>query len=196
VRAPVYFVRHGQSEWNLRRLTQGQTRHPQLTALGREQAACAAEAIAADLALRVFPGARLVSSDLLRAVETAQIVGKRIGLVPELDARLREQHLGELEGCSYEESLARAELHDWSNPDLPLAGGESAGQVRRRMAAVVAELDLNTPTILISHGDAIRSVLAHLMGRSLATTPWIDVHNGAVAWYDSGDIGWLPQRVP
>ena len=46
---PVYVVRHGQSEWNVRRLTQGQTPHPPLTELGRRQSAAAAALIAADL---------------------------------------------------------------------------------------------------------------------------------------------------
>jgi len=190
VHPPVYLVRHGQSEWNVRRLTQGQTTHPALTALGREQAAGAAEAIAADLARLGLSAARLVTSDLVRAVETAQIVGERIGLVPELDARLREQHLGELEGRSYEDSWARAELHDWSDPELPLAGGESVGQVRRRLAAVLAKLAPGTTTVLVSHGDAIRSAVAHLLGQSLTDAPWVEVSNGSVARYN-GEIGWL-----
>jgi len=156
VHPSVYLVRHGESEWNVRRLTQGQTKHPRLTAFGREQAAVAAEAIAADLARLGLPAARLVTSDLVRAVETAQIVGERIGLVPELDARLREQHLGELEGRSYEDSWARAELHDWSDPELPLAGGESVGQVRRRLAAVLAELAPGTPTVLVQGVGKVR----------------------------------------
>lgn len=186
----VYLVRHGESEWNARRLTQGQTKHPRLTAVGREQAVGAAEAIAADLARLGLPAARLVTSDLVRAVETAQIVGERVGLVPELDARLREQHLGAMEGRSYEDSWARAELHDWSDPELPLAGGESVGQVRRRLAAVLAELVPGAPTVLVSHGDAIRSAVAHLLGQSMTDASWVEVSNGSVARY-TGEIEWL-----
>lgn len=186
----VYLVRHGESEWNVRRLTQGQTTHPALTVIGREQAAVAAEAIAADLARLGLPAARLVTSDLVRAVETAKIVGERIGLVPELDARLREQHLGELEGRSYEDSWARAELHDWSDPELPLAGGESVGQVRRRLAAVLAELAPGTPTVMVSHGDAIRSAVAHFLGQSMTDASWVEVPNGSVVRYTS-EIEWL-----
>lgn len=167
---PVYLVRHGESEWNVLRLTQGQTPHPALTIRGREQAAAAADAIARDLAWRGLSAARLVTSDLVRAAETARIVGDRLGLVPESDARLREQHLGELEGRRYEDSWAHAELHDWSDPELPMAGGESVAQVRRRLAAVLAELDPGAPTVLISHGDAIRSAVAHLLGRSMTGT--------------------------
>jgi len=190
VHPPVYFVRHGQSEWNVLRRTQGQTTHPALTARGREQAAVAADAIAHDLARRGLSAARLVTSDLVRAVETARIVGDRIGLVPELDARLREQHLGELEGRSYEDSWARAELHDWSDPELPMAGGESVEQVRRRLAAVLTELAPRTPAVLVSHGDAIRSAIAHLLGQSMTDAPWVEVSNGSVARY-TGELEWL-----
>ena len=95
MRAPVHLVRHGQSEWNVLRLTQGQTPHPALTELGRKQAAMAAETLALDLAGRPL---RLLTSDLVRAVETARIIGDRLGVEPVPDERLREQHLGSLQG--------------------------------------------------------------------------------------------------
>ena len=193
---PVYLVRHGQSEWNVLRLTQGQTVHPALTALGREQAAAAAEAVAGDLARDVRRAARLLTSDLVRAVETARVVGDRLGLVPEPDPRLREQHLGELEGRGYDETWARAELHDWSDPELPVAGGESVAQVRRRMAAVLAERDTVAPTVLVSHGDAIRAAVAHLLGHPAAGAPWVAVPNGAVARHDADGISWLATTEP
>ncbi|HXH79439.1 histidine phosphatase family protein [Nocardioides sp.] len=193
--APVYLVRHGQSEWNLRRLTQGQTKHPALTGLGREQASRAAEAIATDLARGGLVSARLLTSDLVRATETARIIGSRIGLVPQPDARLREQHLGSLEGRSHEDSWAQAELHDWSDPELPIAGGESVGQVRRRVAAVLAEVDPRVPTVLVSHGDAIRCAIAHLEGRSMTDAPWVEVPNGSVSRF-VGEIRWLDLQPP
>lgn len=189
MRAPVYLVRHGQSQWNVLRLTQGQTTHPPLTPLGREQAASAAEIVVRDLGDRP---ARLLTSDLARAVETARVVGARLGADPVLDARLREQHLGSLEGLPYEDSWARAELHDWTDPERPMSGGESVAAVRRRLGAVLDELDLAVPTVLVSHGDAIRSAVAHLEGRSLTGAPWVDVPNGSVARWD-GELTWLEQ---
>ncbi|WP_297737422.1 histidine phosphatase family protein [Nocardioides sp.] len=188
--APVYLVRHGQSEWNVRGLTQGQTKHPALTELGREQASRAAGVIAADLGRAGLVAARLLTSDLVRATETARIVGTRIGLRPEPDPRLREQHLGSLEGRSHEDSWAQAELHDWSDPELPVAGGESVGQVRRRVAAVLDEVDPGAPTVFVSHGDAIRSAIAHLLGQSATDAPWVPVPNGSVARFD-GNLSWL-----
>jgi broad specificity phosphatase PhoE len=185
-----YLVRHGQSEWNLLELTQGQTVSPPLTALGREQARAAADAIRADLG----PGGRVdvvCTSDLVRARETAEILVDLLGGELRLDVRLREQHLGRLEGRSYAETWAAAAAHDWSDPHLPVAGGESPHQVRARVAEVVDAHDRNGVTVLVSHGDAIRAAVAHLAGHSPATAPWVDVPNGAVAKLTDGTVSWL-----
>lgn len=188
--APVYLVRHGQSEWNVLRLTQGQTPHPRLTALGRVQVAAAADALAGDLALQGLRCGLLVSSDLTRAVETAALVGARLGLEPVLDERLREQHLGTLQGRDYDHTWAVAQAHDWSDPARPVAGGESPDDVRRRMAAVMDGLDRNVPTVLVSHGDAIRAALAHHAGMSPHEAPWVEVGNGDTARIGA-EVTWL-----
>lgn len=187
---PVYLVRHGQSQWNVRRLTQGQTAHPPLTDLGRSQSAAAAELIAADLAASGLAAERLVSSDLTRAAETAETIGARLLLTVDTDTRLREQHLGELEGRSYEETWAAAEECDWSDPTLPIAGGESLMDVYDRMAAVLDEVDPAVVSILVSHGDAIRAAVAYLNGVKPHEADWVEVPNGAVARID-GTITWL-----
>jgi 2,3-bisphosphoglycerate-dependent phosphoglycerate mutase len=188
---PCYLVRHGQSEWNLLELTQGQTVSPPLTALGRAQARAAAASIRADLG----PGGRVDvvrTSDLVRARETAEILVGSLGgeLVP--DVRLREQHLGQLEGRSYAETWAAAEAHDWSDPHLPVAGGESPHQLRTRIAEVVDADDPGVVTVLVSHGDAIRAAVAHLAGLGPHETPWVEVPNGAVARVVAGALVWLP----
>lgn len=196
VARPVYLVRHGQSEWNLRRLTQGQTAHPRLTQLGREQAARAAALIRADLAPSVGragrPAARVVSSDLVRAVETADILVEHLGGEVILDARLREQHLGALQGTSYEVTWAAVARLDRSDPGASVAGGESLTDVHDRMTAVLADLDTTTPWVLVSHGDAIRATVAGLRALRPHHVPWDEVPNGAVARVDRG-LRWLGQ---
>lgn len=189
---PVYLVRHGQSEWNLRRLTQGQTVHPRLTELGREQARRAAALISGDLAALAPPVTRIISSDLVRATQTAGIHSGHLGAQVKLDARLREQNLGALEGRSYEETWAVAAQTDWSDSTIPVAGGESAMDVYDRMGAVLRELDRGTVSVLVSHGDAIRAAIAYLRGVKPHEAPWVDVPNGAVARIDD-DITWLGQ---
>jgi probable phosphoglycerate mutase len=184
VTPPVYLVRHGQSEWNLLRLTQGQTAHPRLTDLGREQARAASATLTADLAARGLPVGRILTSDLARAVETAEILAARLGAPLAYEQRLREQALGRLEGQGYEETWVAAEQHDWSDPTLPVAGGESPMDVHDRMAAVLAEVDPTTVTVLVSHGDAIRAAVAHLTGVGPHEAPWLEVPNGAVVCVD------------
>jgi probable phosphoglycerate mutase len=190
---PVYLVRHGQSEWNVLRLTQGQTVHPRLTDLGRQQAEHAAGLVAEDLA-QVAPGLapRIVSSDLQRARETAEIHARRLGSAVVLDERLREQCLGTLEGRGYDETWAVAAELDWSDPTEPVGGGESLQDVHDRMAAVLHGIDRSRVTVLVSHGDAIRAALAHLHGLEPHRAPWVEVPNGAVARIDEG-VTWLGQ---
>lgn len=155
---------------------------PRLTDRGRTQAGAAAAVVAA--AVSRSAGVRVWSSDLTRAVETAQIVRDTCGAGPvHCDERLREQHLGDLEGRPYEETWAAAEAHDWSDPTLPVAGGESPAQVHARMAEVLADAVRaagTAPVVLVTHGDAIRAALAHLSGFDAGQGPWTDVPNGAV----------------
>jgi probable phosphoglycerate mutase len=190
VPAPVYLVRHGQSEWNVRRLTQGQTVHPALTALGRLQADAAATMISADLAAHGLAVRRIITSDLVRARETADILAARLGAVTTIDARLREQSLGHLEGRPYEETWDAAAAIDWSDPSQPIAGGESLMDVYERMAAVLRAIDPDTVAVLVSHGDAIRTAIAYLDGLKPHEGEWVEVANGAVARI-GGRITWL-----
>lgn len=190
VPAPCYLVRHGQSEWNLLELTQGQTMAPRLTELGRAQARAAAAAIRADLGPHVAVDV-VRTSDLVRAHETAELLVGLLGGELHVDVRLREQHLGELEGRSYAETWAAAAAHDWTDPHLPVAGGESPVQLRARVAEVVDTVDPSAVTVLVSHGDAMRAAVAHLAGHSPAAAPWVEVPNGAVAKVSGGRLSWL-----
>lgn len=173
---PVYLVRHGQSEWNVLRRTQGQTHHPRLTALGRVEAARAAEVVATDLPAGTQ--ARVLTSDLARAVETAWVVGFRLGTRPIADVRLREQQLGDVEGTGYEETWAVGDAH----------GGEPVEALRDRMLAVLADLSPAEVTVLVSHGDALRALVA---GLGLGAGDPGALPNGAVGRYDGLTLRWL-----
>src|SRR4051812_18764843 len=92
----LLIVRHGQSEWNAIGRWQGHA-DPSLSELGRRQAFVAAASIGA------VDG--IVSSDLLRAVETGAIIAEQLGVGPVVvDERLRERNAGEWTG------LTRAEI--------------------------------------------------------------------------------------
>jgi probable phosphoglycerate mutase len=192
---PVYLVRHGQSEWNLLRLTQGQTMHPRLTDLGRAQARSAAEMIVEDLA--GVPCLRIVSSDLARAAETAEVIDATLAdaqtepATITYDKRLREHALGALEGQPYEEGWSMADHPDWLDPQVRVGGGETVQEVYERIGSLLAET--TGPIILVSHGDTIRAAYAWLRGLPVTEGSGVHITNGAVLRADA--LRWLQPRT-
>ncbi len=183
----VHLVRHGQSSWNVDRLLQGQVEHPPLTALGRAQTRRAARALAGSRA------GRLLTSDLRRARESAEIIGAATGLTPIETTLLREVNYGPLQGMTSSEAGAEweriaATAVDESGDPLPIAdlrmpGGESMRDVLARVSGLLAGPWITEATgdvILVSHGDTIRIVIGHLLGEDLDDLTWRDVGNGEV----------------
>ena len=156
----LYFVRHGQSTWNLERRVQGQQDEPELTELGRQQAA--------DTAARLLGAARialLLSSDLTRAVQTAEIIGEALRLTPVVTPLLREQSLGSLEGLSTQQATDALAGVDLTDPDRTYAGSESRNDVLARVRHLLADPQLGrlaegAGVALVSHGDTIRIAVA------------------------------------
>lgn len=186
---PVYLVRHGQSEWNLLRLTQGQTMHPRLTELGRAQAEAAAEVILEDLAGEAC--LRIVSSDLVRAAETAEIIAAPLGAGVTYDKRLREHALGDLQGQPYEEGWSMADHSDWLDPHVRVGGGETVQEVYDRIGSLLAATE--GPVVLVSHGDTIRAAYAWLRGLPVTEGSGIHISNGTVLRADQ--LRWLGPRT-
>jgi probable phosphoglycerate mutase len=140
--------------------------------------------VAADLERAGLAATLLLCSDLLRAVQTAQIVGARLGLAPRQNRRLREQALGRLEGRGHVAARASVADVDWSDPDVAIGGGEAARQVFDRMAEVLGPIT-GMNAIVVSHGDAIRYALGWLAGHHAADCPWHDIGPGAVFAVDA-----------
>ena len=132
----LVLLRHGQTEYNANSRMQGQL-DTDLSDLGREQAAAAAEVLAKRQPLII------VSSDLRRALDTATALGERSGVPVAIDTRLRETHLGDWQGMTHLEvdDVAPGARLAWRD-DARWAphGGESRVDVAERSASVVAEL--------------------------------------------------------
>jgi probable phosphoglycerate mutase len=135
IRTQVIIVRHGQTQWNIRKIRQGHL-DSELTDRGLAQA----QALANRLARENFSA--LYSSDLGRAVHTARMIAAVTGHEIVTDARLRERHLGLFQGLSGDEiKLNHPEeyhLHRTMGPEYVIPGGES---VRQQVARNVAFLD-------------------------------------------------------
>jgi probable phosphoglycerate mutase len=175
----LLLVRHGQSEWNAAGRMQGQTPHVPLTTLGHEQAGQAA----AELARLTRDGAGpgwLLSSDLLRAVQTAEHCAAATGLPVQTTAALREQGYGVLEGRPSRELW---DVVDWTDPHWSAEGGESLAQLHARVEGLLARLQADPPSpvvALVTHGDTIRAAQAVAAGLGPDELPAVTPHNGTV----------------
>lgn len=171
----VFLVRHGQSEWNLEGRLQGQTSNIPLTALGREQAHHTAVQLANS-------GAQIVvSSDLLRAAETARIIAQNLSIPLRLESDLREQSLGIFEGRLAADAHRETNDTDWSNPKWRPAGGESLADVYVRLVRLFRKIQQEFPggqIIVVTHGDTARTALALLRGENLADMTDAILKNG------------------
>jgi probable phosphoglycerate mutase len=170
----LLLVRHGQSEWNAAGRMQGQTPHPPLTELGHSQAVAAAEELAT-----LRPGA-LLTSDLLRATQTAEHCARATGLRVVTSPALREQGYGILEGRPSRELW---DVVDWTDPYWAAEGGESLAELHGRVAAFLKELCAEPPAdviALVTHGDTIRAAQAVAAGLGPDAMPAVTPSNGSV----------------
>jgi probable phosphoglycerate mutase len=191
--------RHGQTIWNYEGRFQGQSDIP-LDRTGEEQARRAARLLAA------LEPAAIVSSDLRRAAETAEPLGRLTGLPVSLDKDLRERHGGEWEGLTDIEIRERypAEHAAWSPP-----GGETgtviAGRVAGALERIADDLPAGGLAVVVSHGAAIRLGMARLLGfpehlwgalGPLSNCSWSLIGTGRSGWRVlEHNAGTLPEPV-
>ena len=160
----LILLRHGRTEWNAARRIQGHA-NSQLDQLGHAQAAAVAPVLAA------LGPTLLWSSDSDRARSTASYVASVCGLTPTFDARLREYSLGHREGLYHHEfeAEAPAEYAEFvrANWDA-VPGAEKHAEVAARMTTALSEIAAALPddgrAVVVSHGAAIRTAVAALLG--------------------------------
>ncbi|MFM1952859.1 MAG: hypothetical protein RL187_68 [Actinomycetota bacterium] len=145
-----YLVRHGETEWNRIRRIQGVSDIP-LNDTGRAQAAAVGDILAKhrfDL---------IVSSPLSRALETARIISRRLGMpLPLVVPELIERNYGDAEGQT------RAELDSQYPPGSEIPGREERASVTARAVRTLQDLAVRHPDadiLAVAHGGLIRSVV-------------------------------------
>lgn len=164
----IYFFRHGQTDWNAEGRIQGHLDIP-LNDRGRTQADALIQP------LRRVGVEAFLSSDLSRALETAEIIAARLGVPVHQDAGLREIHLGELQGLSRseiqerfgEEFSTHLRHHPLSDADVARLGSESGEQVVTRSLGAVRKFltEWNYQRIgVATHGGVIRRIVQTAAG--------------------------------
>jgi len=172
----LYLARHGETDWNRERRWQGHA-DTELNDVGRAQAEVLAKTIEG------HGVARIHTSDLRRARETAEIVARRLGIASVIsDTDLRERNFGVFEGLTfaeceqkYPEMWARYLEHrtrpEGAEPDQAL--------VERMRRGMRRALDGNGTVLVVTHGGAMRAYL-HATGAASAMDDGLALPNGAV----------------
>ena len=175
----VFFLRHGETEWNAAKRIQGSTEWTDLTDAGVR----VAEATRDGMRARGLTFDRLYSSPYRRALHTAQILGAGLDLEPIVDRRLCEISFGPYEGTIYSEGRFADDNIRCCFQDPPRyvapEGAESfdavAARVKDFFDSELAPLAGRfTRVLAVAHGGILRTVL-----RLAAQIPLEDFWKGA-----------------
>ena len=149
----LYIVRHGQTDWNVQGKLQGHADIP-LNNTGRAEAAGLSERIGKIDFDVCF------SSDLQRAVETAQILSTTHPFVIKSVPTLRERNYGCWEGRLF------SELLEYEKEGRPLLNIESDEEIQKRIFPLLDQIVNNysgATVLIVTHGSVLRSLVAHLL---------------------------------
>jgi broad specificity phosphatase PhoE len=182
VSTPRVFVwRHGRTAWNAQRRFQGQS-DPPLDDVGLAQAQEAAQLLA------TFSPDLIVTSDLLRAAQTAAALSAITGTPAVSDTRLRERSLGHWEGLTREEVEVAYpdEFADWAvGREVTRRGGETREQVAERASEMFHSLPMIGTVVLVTHSATALALTGALLELShsrhvlgpLANCHWTELQN-------------------
>jgi probable phosphoglycerate mutase len=190
----LYFVRHGETDWNRAGRYQGQRDIP-LNATGRSQASRNGRALAEVLGTAAA-SLDYIASPLMRALETMEIIRAELTLPRHdyrTDHRLRELDYGHWEGRLWEElphsdpeGYAARVADPWNWQPV---GGESYRMLSERVGLWLA--DTERDAVVVSHGGVsrvLRGLVLQLSGTEIAR---LDVPQDKILMVASGAIRWL-----
>jgi broad specificity phosphatase PhoE len=177
-RSNLILVRHGLTDWNEQGRLLGRI-DIRLNSRGRAEAERAAEA------LRRIPIGAVFSSPQPRTMETAEAVAGPHGLDVETDSGLDEVWLGRWQGKLVSELRGDPDLEKYMEDPTTICDAiEPASEVQERIVATAercrSAADDGT-TVLVSHGDPLRLVLAHYLSMELALFRRLELDTGSIS---------------
>jgi len=187
-------VRHGETAWNAQGRIQGHFDSP-LNEEGLAQALLVGDCLTRE------PFALLYSSDLGRALQTAQPIADRSGIPVRTDTRLRERNLGAFQGLTGAECERRFPQHyarfRARDPDHVMPGGESARQVYERVSevfTVLAREHIGTRIVVVTHGGVLDALYRFVQGVPLDRHRDFTIFNASLNTVRYTDGRWTMER--
>jgi broad specificity phosphatase PhoE len=185
----LYIARHAETTWNLAGRYQGR-RESALSARGIQQGFALAGAVT-----NIVPAVqRIIASPMQRTRTTATFVAERLNLPLETDDALIEIAHGTWEGRLRDEIAANdpARYTTWRERPAEVAfeEGESLLDVMTRWKRFRAVLNIDVPTLIVTHDAIVRAALLDIAGRPLNDFWKIRVENAAYAIVDVDGASW------
>lgn len=153
----IYIVRHGQTNWNISKRLQGHNPIP-INENGRKEA----DNVRRKIELLNFD--KIISSDLLRAIQTTEIINKHLSKDVILDSRLRSVDYGTLEG----RFISDISQEEWAlyNSTPTFFNAESTENVYLRIKSFFDEqFSKNENVLIVAHGGTLRIISYYLRYR-------------------------------
>jgi probable phosphomutase (TIGR03848 family) len=169
----LLLIRHGENDWVGTHRLAGRTPGVHLNETGRAQSARLAEQLSR------YPISAVYSSPLERCLETAQPLAHALGLPVREEPGVLEVDYGEWRGGDLKELAKTPEWHSFRFP-----GGETLHEVQTRAVWALERIVRNHPNQLVavlSHGDVIRTSLAHFMGTPLDLFQRIQIGTASIS---------------
>jgi len=192
----IWFMRHGETDWNVVRRLQG-WRDIALNETGRTQAEYLGTRLAQAAEHTPFDAA--YSSDLQRTMQTLAPAMTHLNMRATLEPGLRERHYGALEGLAIGELADKAPPEayaSWVNREVDgsVGDGETLRQFHDRVIGTVQAIAARHPdqrVLVMTHGGVLDIILRHAQGTPLGDkqrrTPMFNVSINRVA---IGEQGW------
>lgn len=173
----IYFIRHGESDWNKKKRVQGQ-KNTKLTEKGRKQAHLLGKKLN-KLNIDI-----IYSSDLDRAKETSEIINEYINSELILSKMLREMNFGNWTGKLLQniKENKKEDYNKWMTyPELvKFDSGESLEDVKKRMNKFFKEIlknDMYKDIAIVSHGSTIKMGIIALLKAENSLYKNMSIHN-------------------
>lgn len=155
----IYYVRHGQTDWNLAKKMQGGGTEKELNSTGIEQAnetRKELENVKYDI---------IICSPMYRAKQTAEIINNGKDIQTIIDERIRERKLGELEGHEITDEIEN-KIWDYDlNYQIP--NGENLHDFEKRILDFLEDIKKkysDKTVLIVAHGGVAKVIKAHLYG--------------------------------
>ncbi|MDY6103595.1 MAG: histidine phosphatase family protein [Acetatifactor sp.] len=178
-----YYVRHGQTVWNVENKICGATDSP-LTEAGRNQAKEVAEKILAE-GLHID---EILYSPLSRARDTAMEISKVIGVPARVEVRLVEQDFGKWEGTARNGEAFRLAKQSFATSN---EGGESMLKLCQRIYNLMDELkkEPDKVRLLVAHNGIARAVQSYFTDMTNEEFAAFGIRNCEIRRYDFAQEG-------